>query len=86
MEHLDRTSQIRHLSDRIDHLEGKLEELLVATVDNAPPPPTEEAAELAQEHGVDIRAVGGTGQDGRVLKGDVETYLEGLEDDDGEEG
>ncbi len=36
---------------------------------------TSAAEELAAEHGVDLTAVEGTGQDGRVLKGDVEAVV-----------
>jgi 2-oxoglutarate dehydrogenase E2 component (dihydrolipoamide succinyltransferase) len=32
---------------------------------------TEEALKIAQEHGVDLAKVTGTGKDGRILKGDV---------------
>jgi N utilization substance protein A len=36
---------------------------------------TSAAEELAAEHGIDLTAVEGTGQDGRVLKGDVEAVV-----------
>ncbi len=38
------------------------------------------AEELAEEHGIDPAAVEGTGEDGRVLKSDVEAAIEELEE------
>lgn len=40
---------------------------------------TESARELAQQEGVNLREVQGTGTDGRVTKGDVEDYLDARE-------
>jgi pyruvate/2-oxoglutarate dehydrogenase complex dihydrolipoamide acyltransferase (E2) component len=47
------------------------------TLDQAPDAPvaTEAAMALAAEHGVDLREVEGTGEDGRVLVADVEAVL-----------
>ena len=36
---------------------------------------TDGAKELASEQSVDLRQVAGTGQDGRITKGDVEDYI-----------
>jgi pyruvate/2-oxoglutarate dehydrogenase complex dihydrolipoamide acyltransferase (E2) component len=38
---------------------------------------TDEARELALEHGIDLAALEGSGQDGRVLVGDVEDAVDG---------
>lgn len=40
---------------------------------------TDAARELADEYGVDLAFVEGTGEDGRVLKGDVEAAIEDVE-------
>lgn len=37
---------------------------------------TETAVNLAEERGVDLAMVTGTGVDGRITKGDVENYLQ----------
>jgi len=37
---------------------------------------TSAAGELAEEHGLDLSAIEGTGKDGRILKSDVESVLE----------
>jgi len=42
---------------------------------------TDAAAELAAEHGVDLADVEGTGKEGRVLKSDVGSAVEALEDE-----
>lgn len=39
------------------------------------PAPTPDAAALAEEEGIDLDEIEGTGKDGRVLKADVEEYL-----------
>ena len=39
---------------------------------------TEAALALAAEHDLDLSLVTGSGEDGRILKGDVATYLEAL--------
>ena len=41
------------------------------------------AIKLAEEEGVDLKLVTGTGKDGNVTKGDVEAYLKALKADDG---
>lgn len=45
---------------------------------------TDAAAKLAREHDLDLSAVEGTGENGRVLKGDVEDALEPSENDSDE--
>jgi len=42
---------------------------------------TEGALELAAAYGVDLSEVEGTGSRGRIIKADVEAYLEGDEED-----
>jgi pyruvate dehydrogenase E2 component (dihydrolipoamide acetyltransferase) len=37
---------------------------------------TDSARELAEEHGIDLNGIDGSGEDGRVLKSDVEAALE----------
>lgn len=37
---------------------------------------TDAASELAQEHGIDLADVEGTGADGRILKSDIEALVE----------
>jgi pyruvate dehydrogenase E2 component (dihydrolipoamide acetyltransferase) len=46
---------------------------------------TDAARNLADEHGIDITTVEGTGKDGRVLKSDVQGAVDDREDDDGGE-
>lgn len=43
------------------------------------PPATPEAAILADEHGIDLTTLSGSGQDGRVLVSDVEAALKTAE-------
>ena len=40
---------------------------------------TDAARELAEEHGVDLSTIEGTGKDGRILKGDVEKAIRARE-------
>lgn len=42
----------------------------------AQPDATDSAQELAEEHGIDLRTIQGTGADGRILKRDVEGAIE----------
>jgi large subunit ribosomal protein L21 len=42
---------------------------------------TDAARELAEEHGVDVTAVEGTGKDGRVLKSDVQAAIDEREEE-----
>lgn len=46
---------------------------------------TDAAREVAEEHGIDIAAIEGTGKDGRILKGDVEKAIKAREQDEAEE-
>lgn len=78
MDHLDPTTQRRRLTARLEDLEDRVTDLEGT---NGEAGHTDSAAELAQEAGIDIRAVPGTGKAGRVLKGDVETFLEAQETD-----
>lgn len=44
-----------------------------------PPVPidaTDGAKELAEDNGIDLALVKGTGQDGRIIKADVQAYIE----------
>ena len=43
------------------------------------------AAELAEEHDVDLAALEGTGKDGRILKSDVQEAVEAMEEDEEED-
>lgn len=45
---------------------------------------TEAAVELAEEHGIDLSEVEGTGVDGRITKPDVEALLDEGELDEGD--
>lgn len=42
---------------------------------------TDAARELAEEHGIDLAAIEGTGKDGRILKGDVEKAIKEREEE-----
>ena len=70
-----------YVNDEIKNSELlEVEEVVLAPVVNA----TRGAIALASESGIDILAVAGTGEDGRVLKADVEAHLEArLEVEDG---
>jgi pyruvate dehydrogenase E2 component (dihydrolipoamide acetyltransferase) len=74
LEGLDPVTARRRMASKIEELEAKFEELREV---GGHPGATDSAAELAQANGLDIRAVAGTGKAGRVLKGDVEAFLEG---------
>jgi len=54
--------------------EGEAEEAAAEEVDI-----TDAARELAEEHGIDVAAVEGTGKGGRVLKSDVQEAVDALE-------
>ena len=43
---------------------------------------TDAAVELAAEHGVILADIEGTGEDGRVLVGDVRRYIEALDEEE----
>ena len=45
---------------------------------------TAEAEELAEKHGVDLSEVKGTGTDGKVLKGNVQDFLDARETEEAE--
>lgn len=47
----------------------------------SPPDATEKAIELAQENNVDLFAIEGTGQDGKVQVNDIRRYLKQRQDD-----
>lgn len=59
---------VTDLEERVDRLEGA----------TSPEIGSDAAAELINRHGLDPRRIAGTGADGAIIKGDVETYLEGL--------
>lgn len=72
--------RLNDVEDAIDRLEGVVRGM------RTQPPHTDAAARLAQEHGVDIRAVPWTGKGGKVIKSDVQRFVAGREDDgDGED-
>lgn len=48
----------------------------VQTADLSPVRATETAVTLANDRGVDLSLVTGTGVDGRITKGDVEAFLQ----------
>lgn len=80
-------NQRNRIRENVGRLQEGLEELADVLEDDGSGRAlaTEEAAELANENGIDIRRVAGTGQDGRILKGDVQTYLDALEEESTEE-
>lgn len=72
------------MEDLADHelevLEGRIEPVPDFDEDEEPEEPTLEvtpaAEELAEEYGIDVDEIEGSGKQGRVLKGDVEDVLE----------
>ena len=69
----DQLERIRENVDRVAEGIDQLEQ------HGGTPPASDAAAELANENGLDLRRVNGTGEDGRVLKSDVQDFLESLE-------
>lgn len=78
------TGSVDRRLERVHEAVNRLEEEVAELEGRMPPDATDAAKSLANEHGVDLDEVYGTGKDGRVKKGDVEDYLDGREDADQE--
>lgn len=70
--------QREEIRERIEAVEEDVADLQRG----ARPDMTDQAAELINDHHLDPQAIMGTGEDGRILKGDVETYLEAVQEED----
>lgn len=78
----DQTSLLRQRDRAINNLEETVGEIRDQVGDGiGRPPPSDAAADLANENGIDIRSVAGTGKNGRVTKGDVQKAVEARQDD-----
>lgn len=70
-------TMLEHFGDRLERVRGASgPEPDVPESVNA----TDAAVELAAEHGIDMADVEGTGEDGRILKSDVEAAVEAAGD------
>lgn len=74
----DQSQRFSKVHDAVNRLEEAVAELQ----EGAAPDATDAAKELANERGVDLADVYGTGKGGRIVHGDVEDYLEGRESGD----
>lgn len=69
--------QLDEVRNRVDDLHTRLEELEGS---GGRPEVTDAAATIINEHGLDVRAIAGTGEGGRITKDDAEDRLEAVEE------